>query len=63
MGIKQTIIALHNTLSQISVRGNDAKLMAACLNTAEELVGKTEQLEQKVAQLEQELAEMKKTVK
>ena len=60
MNTKQTLAALYNTLSQISVRGHDAKLMAACLNTAEELVGHTEQLEQKVAQLEQELAEMKK---
>lgn len=60
MGIKQTIVALHNTLSQISVRGNDAKLMAACLNATEELVKNTEQLEAKVAQLEKELAEIKK---
>ena len=59
MNTKQTLIALLNTLSQISVKGNDAKLMAACLNTTEELVQHTANLENKVAELEAELEKLK----
>lgn len=38
MEIKNTLVQLYNTLSLISVKGEDVKTMAACLQCVEQLV-------------------------
>ncbi len=38
METKNTLIQLYNTLSLISVKGEDVKTMAACLQCVEQLV-------------------------
>ena len=49
MDNKNTLIQLYNTLSLISVRGEDAKHMAACLQCVEQLVQQCDKQEEKAA--------------
>ena len=47
MDNKNTLIQLYNTLSLISVRGEDVKKMAACLQCIEQLVQQCDKQEEK----------------